>query len=124
MLLPEQGDVRTSLLYLCRVQLYMFLPQTGSSLVPLALSRRVPLKCNIKLQVAQTHSKRLLNAQGQLQETSMLNHKRKRLLCSITKEKDFTKQLQRIEKSFEYLIYNQRYSQNNTNRTDSVFLDT
>jgi len=35
--------------------LYRFLPQSGSSLVPLALPRRVPLKCNIKLQVAQTH---------------------------------------------------------------------
>jgi len=63
-------------------------------------------------------------AQSQKKETSMLNHKRKRLLCSITKERDFTKQLQRIEKSFDYLIYNQRYSQNNTNRRDSVFLDT
>jgi len=81
-------------------QLYRFIPQTGSSLVPLALPRRVPLKCNIKLQVAQTHSKRHLNAQGQLQETSfaqphlketsmlkdnskrlpLLNHKRKRLI--------------------------------------------
>jgi len=28
------------------------------------------------------------------------------------------------EFGFEYLTYNQRYSQNNTNRTDSVFLDT
>ena len=79
-------------------QLYMFVPQTGSSPVPLALPRRVPLKCNIRLQVAQTHSKRLLNAQGQLQDTSMLNHTRKRLLCSITKARDFFKQLQRIEK--------------------------
>jgi len=35
--------------------LYRFLPQFGSSPVPLALPRRVPLKCNIKLQVAQTH---------------------------------------------------------------------
>jgi len=35
--------------------LYRFLPQTGSSPVPLALPRRVSLKCNIKLQVAQTH---------------------------------------------------------------------
>jgi len=70
-------------------QLYRFLPQIGSSPVPLALPRRVPLKCNIRLQVAQTHSKRLLNAQGQLQETSMLKHKRKRLLCSITQERDF-----------------------------------
>jgi len=35
-------------------QLYRFLPQTGSSHVPLALPRRVPLKCNIGLQVAQT----------------------------------------------------------------------
>ena len=64
----------------------------------------------------------------------LLNHTRKRLLCSrtpprdflcsITKERDLSKHLQRIEKSFEYLIYNQRYSQNNANRTDSVFLDT
>ena len=125
-------------------QLYRFLPQTGSSPVPLALSRRISLRCNTKLQIAQTHSKRLLNAQGQLQETFfaqgqlqetsfaqsqlketfMLNHKRKRLLCSITKERDFSKQLQRIEKGFEYLIYNQRYSQYNTNRTYLVFLDT
>ena len=80
-------------------QLYRFLPQTRSSPVPVALPRRVSLKCNIKLQVAQTHSKRLLNAQGQLQETSfaqshkketfmlkdnskrlpLLNHTRKRL---------------------------------------------
>jgi len=102
------------------MKLYRFLPQTGSSPIPFALPRRVPLKCNTKLQVAQTHSKRLLNAQGQLQqtsfaqsqmkETSMLNHKRKRLLFSITKERDFSRQLQRIEKGFEYLIYNQRYS--------------
>ena len=76
-----------------------FLPQTGSSHVPLALPRRVPLKCNIKLQVAQTHSKRLLNAQRQLQETSMLNHKRKRLLCSITKERYFCSQSQKKETS-------------------------
>ena len=64
----------------------------------------------------------------------MLNHKRKRLLCSITKERDFYAQSQKKETSldnykelkrgFEYLIYNQRYSQNNANRTDSVFLDT
>jgi len=38
-------------------QLYRFLPQTGSSPVPLALPRRVPLKCNVKLQVAQSHKK-------------------------------------------------------------------
>jgi len=35
-------------------QLYRFLPQTGNSPIPLALPRRVPLKCNIGLQVAQT----------------------------------------------------------------------
>jgi len=58
-------------------QLYRFLPQTGSSLVLLALPRRVPLKCNIKLQVSQTHSKRLLNAQGQLQETSFAQSQKK-----------------------------------------------
>ena len=34
-------------------QLYRFLPQIGSSPVLLALPRRVPLKCNVKLQVAQ-----------------------------------------------------------------------
>ena len=33
-------------------QLYRFLSQTGSSPVPLALPRRVPLKCNVRLQVA------------------------------------------------------------------------
>ena len=68
-------------------QLYRFLPQTGSSPVPLALPRRVPLKCNVELQ---DHTrKRLLNAQGQLQETSMLNHYWKRLLCSRTTPRDF-----------------------------------
>ena len=36
-------------------KLYRFLPQTGSSPVPLALPRRVTLKCNVGLQVAQTH---------------------------------------------------------------------
>ena len=46
-------------------QLYKFLPQTGSSLVPLAL----PLKCNVGLQVAQSHKK----------ETSMLKDNSKRL---------------------------------------------
>jgi len=70
-------------------QLYRFLPQIGSSPVSLALPRRVPLKCNVKLQVAQSHRKRLLNAQGQLQETSMLNHKGMRLLCSRTTPRDF-----------------------------------
>jgi len=80
-------------------QLYRFLPQTGSSPVPLALPRRVPLKCNIKLQVAQSHKKetslcsrttpRDFYAQSQLKETSMLNHTWKRLLCSITTERDF-----------------------------------
>ena len=38
-------------------QLYKFLPQTGSSPVPLALPRRVPLKCNVRLQVVQSHKK-------------------------------------------------------------------
>ena len=100
-------------------QLYMFLPQTRSSPVPLALPRRVSLKCNIKLQVAQTQSKRLHNAQGQLQETSfaqsqlketyMLNHKRKRLLCSITKERVFLSRhflgIKAIWLAFDSLIY-------------------
>jgi len=86
-------------------QLYRFLPQTGSSHVPLALPRRVPLKCNIKLQVSQSHKKetylcsrttpRDFYAQSHLKETSMLkdnskrlplvNHNWKRLIVTITK---------------------------------------
>jgi len=70
-------------------QLYRFLPQTGSSPVPLALPRRVPLKCNLKLQVAQSHKKetyfcsrttpRDFYAQSHLKETSMLKDNSKRL---------------------------------------------
>jgi len=98
-------------------QLYRFLPQTGSSPVLLALPRRVPLKCNLKLQVAQSHKKetylcsrtppRDFYAQSHLKETSMLKDNSKRLLCSrttqrdflcsITTERDLTQQLQRIE---------------------------
>ena len=94
-------------------QLYKFLPQTGSSPVLLALPRRVPLKCNLKLQVAQSHKRdtylcsrttpRDFYAQSHKKETS---HTRKRLLCSRTTPRDFyaqshkketSKQLQRIE---------------------------
>jgi len=70
-------------------QLYRFLPQTGSSPVPLALPRRVPLKCNVELQVAQSHKKetsqcsrttpRDFYAQSHLKETSMLKDNSKRL---------------------------------------------
>jgi len=60
-------------------QLYRFLPQTGSSPVPLALPRRVPLKCNVRLQVAQSHKK----------ETSLLKDNSKRLPCSRTTPRDF-----------------------------------
>jgi len=70
-------------------QLYRFLPQTGSSPIPPALPRRVPLKCNIKLQVAQSQKKetylcsrktpRDFYAQSHLKETSMLKHNSKRL---------------------------------------------
>jgi len=86
-------------------QLYRFLPQTGSSPVPLALPRRVPLKCNVRLQVAQSHKKetsqcsrttpRDFYAQSHKNETSMLkdnskrlpllNHYWKRLILTITK---------------------------------------
>jgi len=86
-------------------QLYRFLPQTGSSPVPLELPRRVPLKCNDKLQVAQSHKKETSQcsrttptdfyAQSHLKETSMLkdnpkrlpllNHYWKRLILTITK---------------------------------------
>jgi len=70
-------------------QLYRFLPQTGSSPVLLALPRRVPLKCNLKLQVAQSHKKetylfsrttpRDFYAQSHKKETSMLKDNSKRL---------------------------------------------
>ena len=60
-------------------QLYRFLPQTGCSHVPLALPRRIPLKCNVGLQVAQSHKK----------ETSLLKDNSKRLLCSRTTPRDF-----------------------------------
>jgi len=61
--------------------LYRFLPQTGSSPVPLALPRRVPLKCNVRLQDAQSHKK----------ETSQ---------CSRTTPRDFYAQSQLKETSF------------------------
>jgi len=70
-------------------QLHRFLPQTGSSHVLLALLRRVPLKCNLKLQVAQSHKKetylclrttpRDFYAQSHKKETSMLKDNSKRL---------------------------------------------
>ena len=70
-------------------QLYRYLPQIGSSPVPLALPRRVPLKCNVKLQVAQSHKKetsqcsrktpRDFYAQSHLKVTSMLKDIFKRL---------------------------------------------
>jgi len=62
-------------------QLYRFLPQTGSSPVPLALPRRFPLKCNVGLQVAQSHKK----------ETSQ---------CSRTTPRDFYAQGKLLETSF------------------------
>ena len=66
-------------------QLYRFLPQTGSSFVPLALPRRVPLKCNVGLQVAQSHKK---ETSSMLKDNSkrlpLLNHYWKRLLLTIT----------------------------------------
>ena len=62
-------------------QLYRFLPQTGSSPVPLALPRRVPLKCNVRLQVAQSH----------LKKTSQCSRTTRRdFLCSITTERDLS----------------------------------
>ena len=91
-------------------QLYRFLPQTGSSPVLLALPRRVPLKRNLKLQVAQSHKRetylcsrttpRDFYAQSHKKETSMLKDNSKRLLCSITQERDFYAQGQLQETSF------------------------
>jgi len=70
-------------------QLYRFLPQIGSNPVLLALPRRVPLKCNLKLQVAQSHKKetylcsrtppRDFYVQSHKKETSMLKDNSKRL---------------------------------------------
>jgi len=85
-------------------QLYRFLPQTGSSPVPLAFPTRVPLKCNVGLQVVQSHKNetsqcswttpRGFYAQSHKKETFMikdnskrlplLNHYWKRLLLTIT----------------------------------------
>ena len=73
------------------------------------------LKDNSKRLLCSITKERDFYAQSQKKETSMLNQKRKSLLLNNYKE---------LKKGFEYLIYNQRYSQNNTNRTDSVFLDT
>jgi len=116
-------------------QLYRFLPQTGSSSVPLAIPRRVPLKCNVKLQVAQSHKK----------ETSLCSRTTPRdFYCSITHERDFYAQGQLQETSFAQSQLKETYLNNykelnkvlntwykirgihNTirNRTDSVFLDT
>ena len=71
------------------MQLYRFLPQTGSSHVPLTLPRRVSLKCNLKLKFAQSHKKetylcsrttlRDFYAQSHKKETSMLKDNSKRL---------------------------------------------
>ena len=115
-------------------QLYRFLPQIGSSPVLLALPRRVPLKCNLKLQVAQSQKKetylcsrtppRDFYAQSHKKETSrlkdnykrlpLLNHNWKRLLNNY-------KELNKVLNTW----YTIRGIHNTAgNRTDSVFLDT
>ena len=66
-------------------QLYRFLPQTGSSPVPLALPRRVPLKCNVGLQVAQSHKKETSLLKDNSKRLPLLNHNWKRLNLAITK---------------------------------------
>jgi len=78
--------------------------------------------------------KRLLNAQGQLQETSMPNHTWKRLLYSRTTPRDFYAQSHLKEtylNNYKELnkVLNTWYTIrgiHNTiwNRTDSVFVDT
>jgi len=70
-------------------QLYRFLPQTGSSPVPLALPRRVPLKCNVGLQVSQSHKKETSLLKDNSKRLPLLNHTRMRLLCSRTTPRDF-----------------------------------
>ena len=74
-------------------QLYRFLPQTGSSPVLLALPRKVPLKCNLKLQVAQSHKK----------ETSQ---------CSRTTPRDFYAQSHLKETSFAQSLLKETYLNN------------
>ena len=84
-------------------QLYRFLPQNGSSPVPLAPLRRVPLKCNVKLQVAQSHKK----------ETSQCSRTTPRdFLCSITQEWDFYAQGQLQETSFAQSQLKETYLNN------------
>ena len=102
--------------------LYRFLPQTGSSPVPLALPRRVSLKCNIKLQVAQTHKYETSFAQSHKKETSNAQAHKKETSNAQAHKQETLQQLQRIEKNFEYLIYYQRYSQYKTKQNILCFL--
>jgi len=95
-------------------QLYKFLPQTGSSLVPLAIPRRVHLKCNIKLQLLNaTTSKRLQITQAQLQEFSYAPEHSQETSNAQAQQQETSNQIE-LQKSlfeFEHLISNQWCSQ-------------
>jgi len=53
------------------------------------ITETIMLKDNSKRLLCSITQERDFYAQGQLQETSMLNHTRKRLLCSRTTPRDF-----------------------------------
>jgi len=81
-------------------QLYRFLPQTGSSLVPLALSRRVPLKCNVRLQVVQSHKKETYQCSRTTpRDFYAQSHKKETSQCSRTTPRDFYAQSHKKETS-------------------------
>jgi len=126
-------------------QLYRFLPQTGSSHVPLALPRRVPLKCNVKLQVPQSHKKetslcsrttprdfyfsitpeRDFYAQGQLQETSFAQSQLKETSIAQSQLKEtYLNNYKELNKVLNTWYTIRGIHNTIRNRTDSVFLDT
>jgi len=81
-------------------QLYRFLPQTGSSHVPLALPRRVPLKCNVGLQVAQSHKKETSQClRTTPRDFYAQSHKKETSQCSRTTPRDFYAQSHKKETS-------------------------
>ena len=71
-------------------QLYRFLPQTGSSHVPLALPRRVLLKCNVGLQVVQSHKKETSQCSRTTPRDFYAQSHKNETLCSRTTPRDFS----------------------------------
>ena len=115
-------------------QLYRFLPQTGSSPVLLALPRRVPLKCNLKLQVAQSHKRetylwsrttpRDFYPQSHKKETSMLKDNSERLPLLHHNWKRLLNNYKELNKVLNTWYTIRGIHNTVRNRTDYVFLDT